>query len=99
MDAGPKGDENPHSSGGAETMKLLANSFDLYPFSDRSQSTVTKYVNDDEAHKDINSRFSKKFNHLNDKLCEIESVKADVEHNKTHHVGIFYPTVCKTPNA
>ena len=88
VDARRKGDENPHSSVVAETMKLLANSSYGYQIMDRSRHTITKYLNDEKTHKAIISKFSKKLNQLNDNLYEIESVKADVEHK-----------VCKTQNA
>ena len=55
-----KGDENPHSSVVAETMKLLANSSYGYQITDRSRHTVTKYLNDHKAQKPINSKFFKK---------------------------------------
>ena len=89
VDARPKGDETPHSSVVAETMKLLANSSYGYQIMDRSQHTITKYLNDEKAHKAINSKFFKKLNHLNDNLYEIESVKADVEHKEPFIVGFF----------
>ena len=84
-----KGDENPHSSVVAETMKLLANSSYGYQIINRSRHTLTKYLNDEKAHKAINSKFFKKPNHLIDNLYEIESVKADVEHNEPIIVGFF----------
>ena len=87
MDARRKGDENPHSSVVAETMKLLANY--LYQITDRSQHTITKYLNDEKAHKAINSKFFRKHNHQNDNLYEIESVKGDVEHKERIIVGFF----------
>ena len=80
VDAGRKGDENPHSSVVADTMKLIANSSYGYQIMNRSRHTITKYLNDEKAHKAINSKFFKKLNHLNDNLYEIESVKAVVEH-------------------
>ena len=70
-------------------MKLLANSSYGYQIMDRSRHTITKYLNDEKAHKAINSKFFKKLNHLNDNLYEIESVKADVEHKEPIIVGFF----------
>ena len=52
-----KGDENPYSSVGAETMKLLANSSCGYQILDRSRHTVTKYLKDEKTHKATNSMF------------------------------------------
>ena len=80
VDARRKGDKDPHSSVVAEFMKLLANSSYGYQIMDRSRHAITKYLNDEKAHKAINSNFFEKFNHLNDNLYQIESVKADVEH-------------------
>ena len=89
VDAQRKGDENPHSSVVAETMKLLANSSYGYQSMDRSRHTITEYLNDEKAHKAINSKFSKKLNHLDNNLYEIELVKGDVEHKKPIIVGFF----------
>ena len=89
MDARRKSDENPHSSVVAETMKLLSNSSYGYQIMDRSRHTITKYLNDEKAHKAINSKFFKKLNHLNDNLYEIESVKTDAEHKESIIVGFF----------
>ena len=89
MDARRKGDESPHSSVVDETMKLLANSSYSYQIVDRSRHTLTKYLSDEKAQKATNSKFFKKFNHLNDNLYEIESVKADVEHKEPIIVGFF----------
>ena len=89
VDARRKGDESPHSSVVAEIMKLLANSSYGYQIMDRSWQTITKYLNDEKAHKAINSKFFKKLYHLNDNLYEIESVKADVEHKEPIFLGFF----------
>ena len=67
-----KGDENPHSSVVAETMKFLANSSYGCQIMDRSREAVTKYLIDEEAQKTINSKIFKKLNHLNDNLNEIK---------------------------
>ena len=45
-----QGDENPNSSVVAETMKLLANSSNGYQIMNRSQHTVTNYLNDEKKH-------------------------------------------------
>ena len=55
----------------------------------RSRHTIFKCLNDEKAHKAINSKFIKKFNHLLDKMYEIESSKADVEHKEPIIVGFF----------
>ena len=89
VDARRKNDENPHSSVLAETMKMLVSSSYGYQIMDRSRHTITKYLNDEKTHKAINSKYSKKPNHLNDNLYEIESVKADVEHKEPIIVGFF----------
>ena len=85
VDARRKGDEYPHSSVVAETMKLLAKYH--YQITDKSQHSyityityITKYLNDEKTHKAINSKFFRKLNHQNDNLYAIESVKGDVEH-------------------
>ena len=70
-------------------MKLLANSSYGYQKMDRSRHTITKYLNDEKAHKAINSKFFKKLNHLDNNLYEIESVKGDVEHKEPIIVGFF----------
>ena len=80
VDARRKGDKDPLSSVVAEFMKLLANSSYGYQIMDRSRHAITKYLNDEKAHKAINSKFFEKHNHLNDNLYQLESVKADVEH-------------------
>ena len=89
VDARRKGDENSNSSVVAETMKLLANSSYGYQTMDRSRHIITKYLNDEKAHKAINSKFFKKLNHMMDNLYEIESVEADVEHKEPIIVGFF----------
>ena len=48
VNARTEGDENPHSSVVAETMKLLANSSYGYQIMDRSRHTLTKYLNDEK---------------------------------------------------
>ena len=59
VDAWRKGDENPHSSAVAETMKLLANSSYGYQIMDRIRHTVTKYLNDEKRRKLSTASFSK----------------------------------------
>ena len=89
VDARRKGDENTHSSVVAETMKLLAKSSYGDQIMDRSRQTITKYLNDEKAQKAINSKFFKKFKHLNANSYEIESVKAIVKHKEPIIVGFF----------
>ena len=59
VDARRKGDENPHSSVVAETMKLLANSSNGYQIKDRSRHTITKYLKDKKGTKSSIASFSK----------------------------------------
>ena len=59
VDARRKGDENPHSSVVAETMKLLANSSYGYQIMDRSRHTITKYLNVIERTRLSTASFSK----------------------------------------
>ena len=80
VDARMKGDENPNSSVGAETMKLLANSSYGYQIMDRSRHTVTKYLSDERTHAAINSKLFKKLDHLNNSLYEVELAKGEIEH-------------------
>ena len=89
VDARRKSDENPHSGVVAETMKMLANSSSGYQIMDRSRHTIINYLNDEKAHKAMNSNSFKKLKHLNDNLYEIESVRADVEHKEPINVGFF----------
>ena len=89
VDARRKCDEKPHSSVIAETKKLLAKSSYGYQIMDRNRHTITKYLNDEKAHKAINGKFFKKRNHLNDNLYKIESLKADVEHKEHMTRGFF----------
>ena len=71
-----EGDENPNSSFGAETMKLLANSSYGYQIMDRSRHTVTKNLKDKKTHGAINTKLFKRFDHINDQLYEVELAKA-----------------------
>ena len=59
VDARRKGDENPHSSVVAETMKLLANSSNGYQIMDRGRHTVTKYLNDEKGQSHQQQAFQK----------------------------------------
>ena len=84
-----EGDENPNSSVVAKTMKLLANSSYGYQSMDRSRHTVTKYLSDEKTHGAINTNFFKRLDHINDKLCEVELAKAEIEHREPIIVGFF----------
>ena len=70
-------------------MKLLANSSYGYQIMDRSRHTVTKYLNDEKAHKAINSKFFKRLNFLNDNLYEVEAAKPEEDHKEPIIVGFF----------
>ena len=89
VDARKQGDENPNSSVVAETMKLLANSCYGYEIMDRSRHTVTKYLTDGKTHAAINSKLSKKLDHVNNSLYEVELAKAQIEHKEPIIVGFF----------
>ena len=60
VDASRQRDENPNSSVVPEAMKLLASSSNGYQIMDRSQRTVTKYLNLEETHAAINSKLFRK---------------------------------------
>ena len=77
VDARRQGDENPNSSVVAETMKLLANSSYGYQIMYRSRHTVTKYLADKKTHAVIKSKLSKKLDHVNNSLYEVEPAKAE----------------------
>ena len=89
MDARRQGDENPNSSVVADTMKLLANSSYGYQILDRSRHRVTKYLTDEKTHSAINSKIFKRFNHITDRLYEVELVKSKIEHREPIIVGFF----------
>ena len=89
VDARRDGDENPNSSGVAETMKMLANSFYGYQIMDRSRHTVTKNLNDEKTHGAINTKLFKRLDHINDQLYEVELAKAEIEHREPIIVGFF----------
>ena len=89
VDARRKGDENPNSSVGAETMKLLANSSYGCQIMDRSRHIVTKYLSDEKTHAAIDSKLFKRLDHLNNSLYEVELVKAEIEHKEPIIVGFF----------
>ena len=89
MDARRQGDENPNSSVGAETMKLLADRSYGDQIMDRSRHTVTKYLTHDKARSAINSKMFRRPNHVTDQLYEVELVKPEIEHREPIIVGFF----------
>ena len=89
VDARREGDQNPNSSVVAETMKLLANSCYGYQIMDRSRHTVTKYFNNKKTHGDINTKFFKRLDHINDHLYGVELAKAEIVHREPITVGFF----------
>ena len=89
MDARRQGDENPNSSVVAETMKLLANSLNVYQIMDRSRHTVTKYLTVEKALIAISSKMFKRLNHINDRMYEVELVKREIEQKEPMIVGFL----------
>ena len=89
VDASRQSDENPNSSVFAETMKFLPNSSYGYKIMDRSRHTVTKYLTDEKRHAALNSKLSKKLDHVNNSLYEVELTKAQIEHKEPIIVGFF----------
>ena len=89
VNARREGDENPNSSVVAETMKLLTNSSYGYQIMDPSRHTVTNYLSDEKTHGAINTKLFKRFDQLNDQLCEVELAKAEIDHREPIVVGFF----------
>ena len=89
VDARRQGDEKPNSSVVAETVKLLANSSYGYQIMDRSQHTLTKYLNNEKTHSAINSKLFKWLNNTTDQLYAVELVKSEFEHREQIIVGFF----------
>ena len=54
---------------------------------DRSQHTVTKYLNDEETHSAINTRLFKRLKFITDHLYEIELVRSEIERRQPIIVG------------
>ena len=88
VDAGRKGDENPHSNVVAETMKFLANSSYGYQIMDRSRQT-NEVSHWQKTHAAINSKLFKKLDHMSNSLYEVELAKAQIEHKESVIVGFF----------
>ena len=89
VNAPREGDENPNSSVVVETMKMHANSSYGYKIKDRSRHTVTKKFTDEKTHGAINRIFFNRLDYINDELCEVELVKAEIEHLVPTIVGFF----------
>ena len=89
MDARRQGDETQNSSVVAEIMKLLANTPYENQIMDRSQHTVTKFLNVEKTHSAINSKMFKRLNHITDQLYEVELVKSEIEHREPIFAGFF----------
>ena len=89
LNARKEEDENPSSTGVAETMKLLANSSYGYQIMDRSQNTVTKYLTDEKTRGVIDNKMCKRLGYKNDKLYEVELVKSEIEHKEPNIVGFL----------
>ena len=68
VNARREGGENQHSSVVAETKKLLANSSYGYQIMDRSRHTVTNFLSDEKTHGAINTKLSKRLDHINDQF-------------------------------
>ena len=56
---------------------------------DRSRHTVTKYLTDEKTHSAINSKMSKRLNHITDQLYEVKLVKSEIEHREPIIVEFF----------
>ena len=89
VNARRQGDENPNSSVMAETRKFLANSSYGYQIMDRSQHTVTNYLNHEKTHSAINIKLIMRLNFINDQLYEVELVKSVFKHREPIIVGFF----------
>ena len=68
-------------------MKLLAKSLGGDQTRDRSRHTITNYLNDEKAHKALNSNFFKRLNYQNADLYEVEAVKPNVDHKEPTFAG------------
>ena len=89
VDARRQVHENPNPKVVAETMKLLANSSYCDQIMDRSRQTVTKCPTDKKTRAAINSKLSKKLDHANNSLYEVELAKAQIEHKEPIIVGFL----------
>ena len=70
-------------------MKLLGNSSYGYQIMDRSRHTITKYLNDEKAHKAINEPLFKRLNRVEKDMYEVELLKSIIEHREPIIVGFF----------
>ena len=56
---------------------------------DRTQHTVTKFLNDEKTHGAIHNKKFKSLGFLGEQLYEAEIVKSEVEHKKPITFGLF----------
>ena len=89
VDARREGDENPLSGVLAETIKHLGISPYGYQIINRSRHTITKYLNDEKAHKAINEPLFKRLKKIEKGLYEVELLKSTLEHRESIIVGFF----------
>ena len=82
-------EENPNLKFVLETMELLANSSYGYQFMDRSRHTVTNYVSDAKTDGAINTKLSKRLDHIKDQFYEVDLAKAEIQHRQPIIVGFF----------
>ena len=70
-------------------MKLLGSSCYGYQILDRSRHSINKYLCDEKAHEEINSKMFKRLNTINENLYEVELAKKTIEHREPIIVGFF----------
>ena len=56
---------------------------------DRSRHNVTKFLNDEKTHIEINNKLFKRLNFITDHFPEVEVVKSEIEHRELIIVGFF----------
>ena len=56
---------------------------------DRSQHTLTRYLNNEKTHAVIDSKLFKKLIHVKNALHYVELAKAEIEHKESLIVGFF----------
>ena len=88
-------DENPSSSYGVETLKLLPNSLHGYQIMDQSRHTVNKKSQWWKTHGAINNKIFKRLCYKNDQLFEVELVKSEFERKEPIMVGFSIPQYAK----
>ena len=89
VDASKQVDKKPNSSVVAATLKLLANSSYGCQQMDRSQHSVTKYLNDGTTPAANNSERFRKLDLVHIALYEVELSKAQIEHKELIIVELF----------